>query len=218
MNDKRLPILCVDFDGVIHSYTSGWSKEGGAAVILDGPVPGAIAFLREAVKHFTVAIHSSRSHQEGGISAMAQWLGYWVSEERLSDDEELAWASAIQWPREKPPAMVSIDDRAIQFTGKWPSIERLKAFQPWNKPQAVELARSPLADMDDPTPEMLDDPRFNAIWNVIKSWDINVPDAYRGYMGATGNHARAIFDGLGLSVERAGGATSALDRLMMGET
>ena len=49
----------------------------------------------------------------------------------------------------------------------------------------------------DPTPEMLDnDPAFDAIWNVIKTWDINVPDAYTGYMGATGNHARAIYDAI----------------------
>lgn len=48
----------------------------------------------------------------------------------------------------------------------------------------------------DPTPEMLSDPRFNAIWNVIRSWDMNVPEVYVGYCGCTGNHARAIFDAL----------------------
>ena len=48
----------------------------------------------------------------------------------------------------------------------------------------------------DPTPEMLDDPTFNAIWNVIKTWDINVPAVYEGYCGATGNHVRAILDAL----------------------
>jgi hypothetical protein len=46
----------------------------------------------------------------------------------------------------------------------------------------------------DPTPEMLADPLFEAIWHVIKTWDINVPDIYLGYCGATGNHARAIYD------------------------
>lgn len=48
----------------------------------------------------------------------------------------------------------------------------------------------------DPTAEMLSDPQFEAIWECIRSWDINVPGAYSGYMGATGNHARAILDAL----------------------
>lgn len=47
----------------------------------------------------------------------------------------------------------------------------------------------------DPTPEMLQgDDLFDAIWNTIKAWDINVPYAYGGYCGATGNHVRAIYD------------------------
>ena len=41
--------------------------------------------------------------------------------------------NAIKWPTEKPPAMVTLDDRAITFTGEWPSIETLLAFKPWNK-------------------------------------------------------------------------------------
>ena len=52
------------------------------------------------------------------------------------------------------------------------------------------------APWPDPNPEMLDDPAFNAIWNTIKTWDINVPDVYDGYCEATGNHARAILDAL----------------------
>lgn len=52
------------------------------------------------------------------------------------------------------------------------------------------------APWPDPTPEMLESPEFNAIWNVIKSWDINVPDVYNGYCGASGNHVRAILDAL----------------------
>jgi len=48
----------------------------------------------------------------------------------------------------------------------------------------------------DPTPEMLQDPLFNKIWETIKTWDINVPAIYAGYCGATGNHARAIYDAI----------------------
>lgn len=48
-----------------------------------------------------------------------------------------------------------------------------------------------------PTPEMLNnDPLFEAIWIAIKSWDVNVPSVYGGYCGATGNHARAVYDAI----------------------
>ena len=48
----------------------------------------------------------------------------------------------------------------------------------------------------DPTPEMLLTPEFEAVWKCIRLWDINVPGAYGGYCGATGNHVRAILDAL----------------------
>ncbi len=124
------PLLCLDFDGVLNSYETGWK---GAAVITDPPVPGAIAFLREAVNHFRVAIFSSRSHQPGGLQAMREWLGFWQVQERLSDHEDLSWVGLIEWPLEKPAAMVTIDDRALTFEGTWPSIDALLAFKPWNK-------------------------------------------------------------------------------------
>ena len=125
------PILCLDFDGVIHSYTSGWQ---GAGVIPDPPVPGAIAFLHEAVLHFRVAIFSSRSHQDGGIMAMRTWLETYIWATPGFIMHNPPWFSAIEWPIEKPAAMVTLDDRAITFTGEWPSIESLLAFKPWNKP------------------------------------------------------------------------------------
>lgn len=49
-------------------------------------------------------------------------------------------------------------------------------------------------DWPDPTPEQLASPLFDAIWSAIRTWDINVPGAYGGYCGATGNHVRAILD------------------------
>jgi len=56
----------------------------------------------------------------------------------------------------------------------------------------------------DPTEEMLKDPAFNAIWETIKTWDINVPHAYEGYCGATGNHVRAILAALSQLAEARG--------------
>ena len=131
------PILCLDFDGVLHSYTSGCR---GAAIIADKPVPGAVAFLVEAVQHFDVQVFSSRSHQKGGIKAMRTWIEIIVLE-HFDDDGERPpkylqvseVLNAIKYPTEKPPAMVTLDDRAITFMGEWPSIEYLKNFKPWNK-------------------------------------------------------------------------------------
>ena len=120
------PILCLDFDGVIHSYTSGWE---GPEVINDPPVPGALEFINEAMKHFTVAIFSSRSNQPGGIEAMRQWLNYWATNEGV---DHVTWY-AIQWPTVKPAAFLTIDDRAITFTGKWPDVKSLFDFRVWYK-------------------------------------------------------------------------------------
>lgn len=128
---KAKPILVLDFDGVIHSYTSGWQ---GADVISDPPVEGAMEFLFHAVDHFRVAIFSSRSNQRGGIRAMKKWLDrnlreYWGAHPVVADDI----FCAIEWPKEKPAAMVTIDDRAITFTGTWPDVKSLLDFKPWNK-------------------------------------------------------------------------------------
>lgn len=149
------PILCLDFDGVIHSYTSPWK---GATVIPDAPVPGAFEFIVEALKTYEVAILSSRSHHWGGRRAMKRWMvshltalgdtyetcpDWWrrkVSETAFADPwtDEVHWAATrlvrdIQWPIFKPPAKVTIDDRALTFTGVWPAIGVLNKFKPWNK-------------------------------------------------------------------------------------
>jgi hypothetical protein len=127
-----LPILCLDFDGVLHSYTSGWQ---GAAVIPDPPVAGAIDFLYEAIQHFDVCIYSSRTHQEGGIDAMMDWIAeherIWRSRQDILPHTSLLFN--IRFPVVKPAAFVTIDDRAVTFTGVFPPMALLLAFKPWNK-------------------------------------------------------------------------------------
>lgn len=125
----RKPILCLDFDGVVHSYVSGW---GGADVIPDPPVDGAIAFILGALLHFDVTIYSSRSAQPGGIAAMKKWLrqhagSTWYESPAGPGLED------VRFPASKPAAFVSLDDRALNFDGTWPAIQTLKEFQPWNK-------------------------------------------------------------------------------------
>lgn len=113
-------ILCVDFDGVLHSYTSGWK---GADVVSDPPVPGAIEWLARAAERFNVCIYSSRSKEPGGITAMQTWL--------IAHGCE--FLDLLTFPTEKPAAFLTIDDRAICFDGTFPELEVIDAFVPWNK-------------------------------------------------------------------------------------
>ncbi len=114
------PILCLDFDGVIHSYTSGWKD---IDIIPDPPVPGAFAFILSALDHFRVAVYSSRSITPRGRNAMQAWFRIYQFDPDLLD-----------WPDCKPSAFITIDDRAITFTGPpWPDPAALLNFKPWNK-------------------------------------------------------------------------------------
>jgi hypothetical protein len=127
--NPRKPILCLDFDGTLSSYDSGWQ---GADIIFDDPVPGAIDFVANAVKDFEVHIFSSRSSQKGGIAAMGKWLAEHLTK-YFGADNAYKIIKQICFPTHKPPAHVTIDDRAIQFEGVFPSLSALKAFKPWNR-------------------------------------------------------------------------------------
>ena len=156
------PILCLDFDGVIHSYSSGWK---GARTIPDAPVPGALQFIVNALDHFDVQIFSSRSNYLFGRMAMKAWLrkhlialseqdennlpDWWLDVVRdrfletyepwhvISREQVDKIIRRIKWPTHKPPATLTIDDRALQFDGTWPEYSEIKAFKPWNKRNAT---------------------------------------------------------------------------------
>jgi hypothetical protein len=139
----RKPILCLDFDGVCHSYVSGWK---GAAVIPDAPVPGLFEFLANAGQQFEIDIFSSRSNQEGGLQAMRNWFRdryvkwhlkkFPGDTKRIAEDQATALVRDVwKFPTEKPPAFVGIDDRVITFTGAWPTVDSLKQFKTWNAKQ-----------------------------------------------------------------------------------
>jgi hypothetical protein len=124
--------ICIDFDGVIHSYTSGWQDYH---IISDPPVNGSFAALSEYCKHYIVCIYSSsRSEMAAGRKAMADWfLQYgWPQ-----DGEGLP--KGLEFLSRKPPGWITIDDRCITFTGKFPSIEEIDNFKPWYKKLKEEI-------------------------------------------------------------------------------
>lgn len=119
MNRK---IVVLDFDGVIHSYKSGWQ---GATIIPDDPVPHVVNAIIEYLQVFDVAVLSSRSSQPGGIEAMRNWF-----EKHFGTE----FKDAVQWPTEKPPAWITIDDRTWPaWDGVFPTVEQIENFKPWHK-------------------------------------------------------------------------------------
>jgi hypothetical protein len=126
------PIICVDFDGVIHSYDRGW-QDGS---IYGTAVPGFFDWLNEAWKSFTIVIYSSRSKTPKGLEEMKTWLS----------DQEYKWLlnknpdtgvypeGTVSFTHEKPLAFLTIDDRALTFNGDWTVFapNKLVTFKPWN--------------------------------------------------------------------------------------
>lgn len=112
--------IAVDFDGVIHSYESGWQ---GADVCADPPVAGAIDWLNMIVQTFDVVILTTRGDQDGGNEAVAAYL-----REHGYTGPNLTVTS------HKVPALVYVDDRGWRFEGdNFPTVEQVCAAKPWNK-------------------------------------------------------------------------------------
>ena len=130
MNLKKLKIaaneiICCDFDGVIHSYTTGWHDDDTVA---DPPVEGAIEWVKQHIPRPgydgpVIQVYSTRSQKPEGIAAMKRWfLKYGLTEEELSK---------IEFPTQKPIAHIFIDDRCIQFDGEFPTNDDIVNFEPW---------------------------------------------------------------------------------------
>ena len=133
---KFVPILTIDFDGVVHSYERGWS--GGE--IYGTITPGFCDWADAARDHFKLVIYSSRSKDVVQRQAMRDWLDReierWATErwEKHGDLPSLTLLD-FEFATEKPPAWLTIDDRAICFRGDWAAPElqpdAMKAFKPW---------------------------------------------------------------------------------------
>jgi hypothetical protein len=131
-------IVCLDFDGVIHSYASGWC---GARCIPDPPVPGMLQWIEDfIIKHcscpdsicamapegdFELCIYSSRSRYFGARRAMKRWMVKHGFDKRFFE--------VLRFPTQKPPAFLQIDDRVIRFNGTPPAFAEVVEFAPWTR-------------------------------------------------------------------------------------
>ena len=130
-DEENKPILCLDFDGVCHSYTSGWQ---GETRIPDEPVAGLFEVLERATPHFDIQIYSTRSKTAMGRAAMLSWFFNERAEWRKTKNGRGASeVLTISFPETKPPAFITLDDRVLTFKGKWPSVDDMLSFKPWYK-------------------------------------------------------------------------------------
>lgn len=127
-------IICLDFDGVVHSYASGWK---GARNIPDPPVEGALRFMLQGLDAgYDVVIHSSRARYFGGISAMKKWLKFHADGKWYEHGFGFGLES-VRFTRWKPSALVTIDDRAIRFDGTFPDPKAAATLKPWNHAETI---------------------------------------------------------------------------------
>lgn len=110
--------IVFDFDGVIHSYTSGWK---GYDVIPDEPVEGIKEVIDELRNQYEIVVVSSRCKTDEGIKAIKDYLNkYNIVVDRIM--------------KEKPPAILYIDDRAICFDGNSDNLlNQINNFKTWQE-------------------------------------------------------------------------------------
>lgn len=118
--------VAIDFDGVIHSYTSGWTD---AYTIDDPPMPGAIDWLKSLIDDdsYDIYIYTARLGHDADAKRAKQAILHWLKKFGLTKP----YRSKLKFAEGKPPCIIFIDDRAWQFTGELPGVEQIKHFKPW---------------------------------------------------------------------------------------
>lgn len=105
--------IVVDYDGVIHKYSKGWSDGS----IYDPPVEGVKEALQDLLNSgYEVVIFSTRTHskevngayESGQVAEMADWLA----------EYEIPY-TRIYIGVGKPLCKIFIDDNALRFEGDW---------------------------------------------------------------------------------------------------
>lgn len=119
MEEFRGSTIAIDFDGVIHSYQSGYTGD----VPIDPPVEGILEFIQGLrAAGVKVIIHTCRADTVARKEAVFKWL--W--EHRFPPD--------IPITNVKPDtARWFLDDRAVRFEGDVSTLLEQMRREPWHK-------------------------------------------------------------------------------------
>lgn len=132
--------LAVDFDGVIHKYTSPWTH---AEEISDGPVEGAIDWIRlmlsqnVKIQIFTARLSGAPIGDEAPRDpyAIRAALVQWFVTHGLPEND----VASLYFVRGKPHATLYIDDRAQCFRGRFPSVDDIRGHRQRNKSKPADM-------------------------------------------------------------------------------
>ncbi len=149
VTEKERPLkIAIDFDGVLHSYASGWTGQ----IPFDPPVDGAQNFCEQLLMEgYHVVIFTARVHPELGVGNIQRFISYsektrdgWnplpdrgpvLAEEGIRD-----WLQHWNFPEgmlqceithKKEHADLFIDDRAYRFDGSFvAALEYIEKINP----------------------------------------------------------------------------------------
>lgn len=131
--------IVLDFDGVLHSYSSGWT----GPVPIDPPVEGAVDFVRALIgRGYHVVVQTAR------CSAI------WPEKDRANSKWALGiWLATHGFPPlevtgDKVPALFYLDDRGWRFTGDFQEVLDFLLANPRGVPWSA-----PDDDLVDPSRE-----------------------------------------------------------------
>jgi hypothetical protein len=93
------PTVAVDFDGVLHSYTSGWTGD----IPTDPPEAGSLEFINKLIDEgYEVVIYTTRAETVEGLHATYRWL-------------QINGFPNVELTSGKPKAIAYVDDRAVPY-------------------------------------------------------------------------------------------------------
>jgi hypothetical protein len=160
--ELRKPHIVVDWDNVVHGYQSGWKGAAvipdppvpGALEFLVRALDrftvnilssrshqwGGRGAMKRYLREHLLALGGCDPQGGQFEYEIPDWWSAYVHQQSAMEPwwHEVHNAAnqvvrEIKWPIFKPPALVTIDDRAITFTGTFPTLDEIAAFKPWNK-------------------------------------------------------------------------------------
>lgn len=118
VKDKSKKTLCVDFDATIAQHTIPIKDPN---IFSEPPLTDAVKWMQEIIQYFNLVIFTARVLNAYGIENLYDWL---VS---------YGFPTNIFVTNVKPSSgTIFLDDRSINFSGNYLSVQELQDFTPWH--------------------------------------------------------------------------------------